>query len=81
MFFFLYCIVEVVEKVFNWCVKMNGFFVDYLQYVIIFSYEFLDDVSFEWVGFVMLELVDYEEIGLDVVMYKIKFVLFENVSK
>lgn len=81
MFFFLYCIIEVVEKVFNWCVKMNGFFVDYLQYVIIFSYEFLDDVSFEWVGFVMLELVDYEEIGLDVVMYKIKFVLFENVSK
>jgi len=72
---------EVAEKVFNRCVKSNGYPVDHPQYAITLSYEFLDDVSLEWAGFVTSEASDHEESGLDAVMYKIKSALPENASK
>ena len=74
-------IVEVAEKVFNRCVKSNGYPVDHPQYAITLSYEFLDDVSLEWAGFMTSETVEHEESGLDAVMYKIKSALPENASK
>ncbi|XP_073254183.1 uncharacterized protein [Porites lutea] len=72
---------EVAEKVFNRCVKSNGYPVDHPQYAITLSYEFLDDVSLEWAGFMTSETVEHEESGLDAVMYKIKSALPENASK
>ena len=54
---------------------------DHPQYAITLSYEFLDDVSLEWAGFVTSEASDHEESGLDAVMYKIKSALPENASK
>ena len=54
---------------------------DHPQYAITLSYEFLDDVSLEWAGFVTSEAGDHEETGLDAVMYKIKSALPENASK
>ena len=74
-------VVEVAEKVFNRCVKPNGYPVDHPQYAITLSYEFLDDVSLEWAGFVTSEAADHEETGLDAVMYKLKSALPENASK
>lgn len=72
---------EVAEKVFNRCVKTNGLPVDHPQYAFTLSYEFLDDVSLEWAGFVTSQSADHEETGLDAVMYKIKSALPENASK
>ena len=75
------CTIEVAAKVFNRCVKTNGCPVDHPQYAFTLSYEFLDDVSLEWAGFVTSESADHEETGLDAVMYKIKSALPENASK
>ena len=61
--------------------KTNGYPVDHPQYAITLSYEFLDDVSLEWAGFVTSEAAEHEETGLDAVMYKIKSALPENASK
>ncbi|XP_015765476.1 PREDICTED: transient receptor potential cation channel subfamily A member 1 homolog [Acropora digitifera] len=72
---------EVAAKVFNRCVKTNGLPVDHPQYAFTLSYEFLDDVSLEWAGFVTSQSADHEETGLDAVMYKIKSALPENASK
>ena len=73
--------IEVAEKVFNRCVKSNGLPVDHPQYGITLSYEFLDDVSHEWDGFMTSETSDNEGSGVDTVMYKIKSALPENASK
>ncbi|XP_020622350.1 ankyrin-3-like [Orbicella faveolata] len=72
---------EVAEKVFNRCVKSNGYPVDHPQYGITLSYEFLDDVSHEWAGFMTSDTSDHEGSGVDTVMYKIKSALPENASK
>lgn len=72
---------EVAEKVFNRCVKSNGYPVDHPQYGITLSYEFLDDVSHEWAGFMRSDTSDHEGSGVDTVMYKIKSALPENASK
>ena len=72
---------EVAEKVFNRCVKPNGLPVDHPQYAITLNYEFLDDVSLEWAGFLTPESSDHEGSGVDAVMDKIKSALPENVSK
>lgn len=61
--------------------KTNGYPVDHPQYAITLSYEFLDDVSLEWAGFLTSEAAEHEETGLDAVMYKIKSALPENASK
>ena len=74
-------IVEVARKVFNRCVKSNGYPVDHPQYAITLSYEFLDDLSLDWAGFMTSETVEHEESGLDAVMFKIKSALPENASK
>ena len=74
--------IEVAEKVFNRCVKpANAYPVDHPQYAITLSYEFLDDVSLEWAGFLTSEAADHEGSGVDAVMYKIKSALPENASK
>ena len=75
------CTAEVAEKVFNRCVKSNGYPVDHAQYGITLSYEFLDDVSHEWAGFMTSETSDHEGSGVDTMMYKIKSALPENASK
>ena len=80
-FFFPLCTSEVAEKVFNRCVESNGNPVDHPEYGITLSYEFLDDVSHEWAGFVTSETSDHEGSGVDTVMYKIKSALPENASK
>lgn len=80
-FFDASCFPEVAEKVFNRCVKPNGLPVDHPQYAITLNYEFLDDVSLEWAGFLTPESSDHEGSGVDAVMYKIKSALPENVSK
>ena len=83
MLYFLisFCATEVAEKVFNRCVKPNGLPVDHPQYAITLNYEFLDDVSLEWAGFLTPESADHEGSGVDAMMYKIKSALPENASK
>ena len=66
---------------FKRCVKPNGLPVDHPQYAITLNYEFLDDVSLEWAGFLTPESSDHEGSGVDAVMDKIKSALPENVSK